>query len=364
VKVALHAGQLLQPVPGGVGRYVRALLHHLPSVDVDVMAFATGAEPAYLRERVGWTDIGWPRGPLRYECWHRLRRPLVRVPGDVLHAPSLAVPPPGRRPLVVTVHDIAFRRFPAATTPRGRRFHERGLDLARRDADMVIVPSVFTRDELVREGFDRARVRVIPHGFDPPMRRSDNEIDDIVRHAGVAPPYLLAVGTIEPRKNLTRLVAAYEQVRTTHPTLRLLLVGPPGWGDVEGLDRPGVSRFGSIPWPVLDALYRRCTACCLVSSYEGFGLPAIEALARRAPLVASNNSAIAEAVGSAAVLVDPEDVDAIAAAIARVVDDEALRGSLGDQGVERASEFTWSHAAALHADAYTAALTGALPPRS
>jgi glycosyltransferase involved in cell wall biosynthesis len=356
MKVALHAGQLLQRVPGGVGRYVRALMHHLPSDDVEVAAFATGPRPSYLREPIRWTDLGWPRGPLRYEAWHRLRWPPIRVPGDVLHAPSLAVPPHGDRPLVVTVHDVAFRRFPNATTPRGRAFHERGLELARRDADLVVAPSHFTRGELIAEGFDAERIQVIPHGFDPPVARSDDDVDNLVRAVGVEPGYLLAVGTVEPRKNLTRLAAAFEQVRAGRPDLRLVLVGPPGWGEVKGLDRPGVVRLGSVPWPALDALYRRCEVCCLVSLYEGFGLPAIEALARRAPLVASNNSSIAEAVGDAALQVDPEDVDGIASAIARLLDDPALRAELGQRGIEWATQFTWSNAAAQHADAYEAAL--------
>nr|MDQ3385247.1 glycosyltransferase [Actinomycetota bacterium] len=106
--VALHAGQLLQPVPGGIGRYVRSLLGALPAAGVEPVAFAAGPAPEDVDGP--WIDLGAPRGAVRYELWHRLRRPLVRVPGDVLHATSLAVPPAGGRPLVVTVHDLVFLR--------------------------------------------------------------------------------------------------------------------------------------------------------------------------------------------------------------------------------------------------------------
>jgi hypothetical protein len=123
VRVALHAGQLIQPIPGGIGRYVRSLASALPEVGVTVEPFAAGPPPAGPPRTAGlppgiagrWHDLGWPRGALRYELWHRLRRPAVAVPGDIVHATSLAVPPAGSpgghlRPLVVTVHDLVFLR--------------------------------------------------------------------------------------------------------------------------------------------------------------------------------------------------------------------------------------------------------------
>ena len=116
-----------QPVPGGIGRYVEGLLRHLPGAGVMVERFSAGR---------------W-----RYAAWHRFRRPVVRIPGDLVHAPSLAVPPTGRRPLVVTIHDLAFRTHPECFPARGRAFHERGLALARAEAAAVIVPSEATAGE-------------------------------------------------------------------------------------------------------------------------------------------------------------------------------------------------------------------------
>ena len=155
--VALQAGQLDQPVPGGIGRYVEGLFRHLPEAGVAVERFGGGR---------------W-----HYEAWHRFRRPVVRTPGDLVHAPSLAVPPPGRRPLVVTVHDLAFRTHPECFPARGRAFHERGLALARAEAAAVIVPSEATAAELRAAGFEAARVHVAHHGIDlaplNPLERPD-----------------------------------------------------------------------------------------------------------------------------------------------------------------------------------------------
>jgi glycosyltransferase involved in cell wall biosynthesis len=356
VKVALHAGQLLQPVPGGVGRYVRALLRHVPATGIDVTAFGAGPRPGNLSDPVQWVDLGVPRGSWRYESWHRVRRPRLRLPADLVHAPSLAVPPPSGRPLVVTVHDVAFLRYPEVTTRRGRRFHERGLVLTRRDADLVITPSHFTRDELVREGFDAARVHVAVLGVDPPGPRQEAHLDAILDALDLAPPFVLTVGTVEPRKNLPALVDAVMQVRRRHPQLVLAVVGPRGWGDVPGLERAGVRRLGQLPWIAVDALYRRASACALVSHYEGFGLPALEALARGATLVCSDGSALGELVADAALRVDPRDTDAIAAALERALDDHAMRAELSTRGIARAHEFTWERCARAHAELYRRAL--------
>ena len=355
MRVAVHAGQLLQPVPGGIGRYEIALLRNLPDFGVEPVAFAAGPRPRGVARRVPWIDLGPPRGGARYELWHRLQRPRVRIAADVVHAPSLAVPPVRDRPLVVTVHDVAFRRLPEVTTRRGVSFHTRGLSLARRHASLVVVPSDFTRQELEREGFEPERIAVVPFGVDPPIPRDPDEIDQAVARANVKPPYVLTVGTVEPRKDVATIVRAVERVRRTHPDLTLVVAGPRGWGDVPGLDRSFVRVIGAQPWSVLDALYRRASVFCLASLYEGFGLPAVEAMARGIPTVATTGSALEEFVRGAGALFDPGDIDACAEQIDRVIEDAKLRTDLGRAGLLRASELTWERCAEGHSLAYARA---------
>jgi glycosyltransferase involved in cell wall biosynthesis len=357
MKVAFHAGQLLQPVPGGIGRYEIALLRRLPDFGVEPIAFAAGDRPRHVAPRVPWVDLGPPRGSLRYELWHRLQHPVVRIEADLVHAPSLAVPPVRGRPLVVTVHDVAFRRLPHSTTKRGVSFHSRGLALARRHASLVIVPSEFTGRELEEEGFERERIAVVPFGVDRPVPRDPDEIDRAVARAGVKAPYVLTVGTVEPRKDIGTIVRAMEHVRRTRPDVTLVVVGPRGWGDVRGLDRPFVQVVGAQPWAVLDALYRRADAFCLASLYEGFGLPVVEAMARGAPTIVTTGSSLEEMAQGAGVLFAPGDVDACARQIERVLDDATLRAELGRAGRARAEELNWDRSAEGHRRAYEQALT-------
>ncbi|MGH8976637.1 MAG: glycosyltransferase family 4 protein [Acidimicrobiia bacterium] len=356
MRVAMHAGQLLQPVPGGIGRYVRELLARLASAGAEPIAFAAGARPRNVPAPVPWIDLGRPAGSMRYELWHRTRHPIVRLDVDVVHAPSLAVPPVRDAPLAVTVHDIAFLRVPGSTTRRGVSFHHRALDIARRDAALVLAPSNFSREDLIREGFPPDDIVVAPLGVNRPPPRDPDEIDAAVARAGLRAPYLLTVGTVEPRKDLPTITAALQRLRSREPDLELAVVGPRGWGEVEGLDRAGVRVLGPQPWPVVDALYRRAACCCIASRYEGFGLPALEALSCGTPVVAADDSSLTELVGDAGLLFPPGDVDALTVAVERVLADSALRAQLQRRGRARASTLTWEASATAHVEAFGRAL--------
>ena len=336
MKVALHTGQLSQSVPGGIGRYVKGLLAHLPGEGVVVEPFG---------------GTRW-----HYQAWHRLRRPLPRLSAgvDVVHAPSLAVPPPGRRPLVVTIHDLAFSYLP----PRGAAFHRRGLDLVRAEAAAVVVPSAFTASEVVAAGIDSARVNVVPHGLDPPAEPPAAEVTERLRRLGVEPPFLLAVGTIEPRKGLDVLADAFSALTG----VRLILAGSGGWGEVAGLDRPGVRRPGQVSDADLDALYRGATALVMASRTEGFGLPALEAMARGCPVVVSDGGSLPEVVGDAGLVVPAGDPDTLAGVLAEVLGNADLRQRLSAAGRDRAAGFTWAACVAGHLAAYGSALGSARDP--
>ena len=359
MQVAVHVGQLLQRVPGGIGRYVGHLVRALPAAGVEVVAFAAGPRPPGVDRP--YVDLGWPRGPLRYEAWARLRRPVPDVAGAVLHATSLAVPPPGRRPLVVTVHDLVFLRHPEHLTPRGVSFHRRGLERARQEAAAVVVPTAFGRDELVAEGFERGRVHVAHHGIDvPDLPAVDPEGRRRALHRlGVDAPFVLFVGTLEPRKGITDLVAAHRVLRRRHSDIQLVLAGQAGWGTSPDLSGPGVVGLGPAHDGDLDALYRAAVALVLPSHYEGFGLPVLEAMARGCPVVTSDAASLVEVAGGAAASVAVGDVDALAGALDHLATDPDHRRRLGAAGRARAADFSWSKSAEAHAGAYRGALAAA-----
>lgn len=357
MRVAVHVGQLLQPLPGGIGRYVECLVVHLGRAGVTVVPFAAGPQPDGLPPATEpYRDLGWPRGRWRYELWHRVRRPRVAGDADVVHAPSLAVPPTGRVPLVVTVHDLAFLRYPDAFTRRGVRFHTRGLELARREAAAVVVPSRFVGEELADQGFAPERVFVAPHGADAPPEADDRGDPTRRRDLGVNEPYVLFVGTVEPRKGVPALLAAFAGLRAGHPDLSLVVAGWRGWGRVDGLDAAGVVRTGPVGGEDLDALYRGAALLAYPSRYEGFGLPVLEAMARGCPVVTSAAASLPEVAGDAAVLVDPDDPDALAAGIESLLDDPDRRRDLADRGRRRALRFTWTACVEQHVAAYRAAV--------
>ena len=313
--VTLTVEQLWQPVPGGSGTYIRGLAEALRERDdVTLSGLAAwhplhGAPPG-LRVR----RVVLPRR-LAYAAWLRLRAPwsapLVAPARGVLHATTWAVPP-HRGPLVVTVHDLAFLRDPGHFTPHGNRFFRRALDIVRDEADAVVVPSEATAADCEAAGIDRARIHVIPHGVTTPHVMADRLAAFRARN-GLERPYVLWTGTFEPRKNLPALLGAFSQVAAVRPDLDLVLVGPSGWGGadeavsrlLDGLPRDRVRRLGHLDPAALHAAYAGATAFCFPSTWEGFGLPVLEAMAHGVPVVTSAGTSMAEVCADAALLVDP-----------------------------------------------------------
>jgi glycosyltransferase involved in cell wall biosynthesis len=358
LRVAITLEQCWHRVPGGTAssalETVRALQRR---GDVEVLGVAARHDtlpPEPWTPPVRMYQLPLPRVAL-YESWHALRWPRVQRatgPVDVLHATTFAIPPKSA-PLVVTVHDLAFLHEPAHFTKHGRRFFARGLQLAKSQADAVLVPSQSTLTDCVDAGFDAARLRLVPHGVSVPAVNAQDVAAFVATH-NLPERYVLWCGTLEPRKNVATLLRAFADLRRREPSLGLVLAGPAGWGDVPvAADlTAGVQLLGFLPSDQLHAAYAGARAFCYPSLREGFGLPVLEAMAHGVPVVTSAGTAMAEFVGAAGILVDPLDADAIADALVAAI---GLRhDELAAAARTQASHYSWDKAAELTVDAYRA----------
>jgi glycosyltransferase involved in cell wall biosynthesis len=353
--VAIDVGPTIG-APTGIGRFVSQLLDALgtlpepPDMHRYVLSFRARLPDGVRRlpYPAGATLRAWGRGD-----HPRARRPLAGA--EVVHGTNYVVPPSGL-PSVVTVHDCSFLTHPALVNSTVRAFApvlQRAVD---RGA-WVHTPSVFVARQ-VGELLGTARVRVIPHG--PP--------DPVTAPEGVAPlpglegrPYVLAVGTREPRKNLTRLVEAFGLLHTEHPELALVLVGQ------DGPDRPNIdAALAALAPPAAEQVLLTdwvsedqragvlAGACVLAypSLDEGFGFPLLEAMQAGVPVVAAAAGAIPEVAGDAALLVDPHDPGALAAALVAAATDDEVRGRLVAAGQARLAAFSWPASAGAFAALY------------
>jgi len=348
MRLLVVAEQLRRQVEGGIGTYVRGLLGGLASFDVDLTLYASraprsGPDPVAALGRVVTSPLP---APAMVRAWDR---GWGRLPGgsDVVHATSLAMPPAGRAPMSVMVHDLAWRHFPEAYPERGRRWHEAAIGRALERGRLLIVPSASVADDLLAAGAPAERVEVVEEGCDHLAPADPGSAVALLDRLGVTGDFVLTVSTLEPRKNLPRLLAAYDAARDDLPPL--LVVGPAGWGP-QVQPGPGVVLAGVVTGGTLTELYRRARLMAYVPLREGFGLPAVEAMSCGAPVVAGH----VPSAGGAALDVDPFDCDAIARALVRVATEESLRAELIAAGRARAASLTWDRAARAHLDLWTA----------
>jgi glycosyltransferase involved in cell wall biosynthesis len=347
----------------GVGEYVHglaaALAVHLPPED-SVALFSsswkdrlpTGVVPGTLQN-----DIRIPVRLLNF-AWHRLEWPPVEWlvgPSDIVQSMHPLMIPARSAARLITIHDLYFLDRPEHTTAEIRRdYAALAADHARR-ADGIIVNSDYTRRQVIeRLGIDGERITVCTPGNPGWPRRAEPE----------RPGPILFVGTVEPRKNLRRLMETYAGLlerRTDVPDLVLAGAFPASRSDLftgrtslgRAVDR--IRLTGYVSDDERQRLYREASMLVLPSLDEGFGIPALEAMTIGVPVVASNRGALPDVVADAGILVDAEDGAALAAAIERVLDGELLRRQMADQGVARAARFTWASSAARLHEAYRAA---------
>lgn len=311
----------------------------------------------------------WPAKPwrLRVMLAHLLGRPMDALigPACLFHATDHLLPPFRALPSVFTLHDLIFRLYPETHMPLNRWFLTLMMPRFLRRADAVIAVSECTRRDAVRwYRIPEERIHVIYEGVDARFRPASPEAIAALRLRYPLPDrFILYVGTIEPRKNLPTLFAAYQRLLERWPDLGLVVAGKPGWlteGTFRALRALGLEgrvRFlGYVPDEDLPALYSAATVFAFPSLYEGFGLPPLEAMACGTPVVVSDASSLPEVVGEAGLRVPPDRPGDWAAALAAVLSDESLRAYLREAGLRRAARFHWSEAARRTVEVYEGVL--------
>ncbi len=364
MRVAVTLEQCWHRVPGGTARAALdlvAAMQDLEGVGSDLNLVGLAARhkappPEPWVPSIPVEHLPIPR-LLMYEGWHHLGWPHVedatgRI--DVIHATGVAVPPRSV-PLVVTVHDLAVLHDPSTFTRRGVSFMRRAIELTRQRADLVLCSSQATLDDCIANDFDPDRLRLVPLGVSA-AAAPDLEVERVRAAYSLPARFALFVGTLEPRKNLSGLLAAHAQL-AAEADIDLVLVGPEGWGDHGGGvgSGPGggarVRSLGFVPQADLAPLYAAAEVFCYPSLLEGFGLPVLEAMAQGTPVVTSTGTATEELVAAGGgVAVDPRDPDAIAAGMLSVLHGD--RPLLVDQARAIAAEYSWDRTAELTLAAY------------
>jgi glycosyltransferase involved in cell wall biosynthesis len=340
----------------GVHQYIYHLLHHLVQGDDQMRCTALLGEGVFppdiildlLRSR-------WPTSrPFTRVLWEQLVQPgvLRRMGADLVHCPAFVGPLFTPCPMVITIHDLSFIRFPDLFRPANRLYLTVMTRLSARRARRLIAVSAHTAAEAARLlNISSERIDVVYHGVEPDFHPLPfDEIAAFRQRQKLPERFVLFVGTLEPRKNLVRLVKAFARVRDDR--VGLVLAGGKGWlydelfAQVEALGLSEKVVFaGYVPNEDLPLWYNAATVLAYPSLYEGFGLPVLEAQACGTPVLTSNVSSLPEAAGDAALMVDPYDVEALAGGLDRLLTEKTLRQELRERGLAHAGQFSWPHTA-------------------
>lgn len=354
----------------GVSTYIGQLLRQLPAAAPDF------GLTAFVNRRLDQTLAGvnlvrpsWStEGPWARIAWEQTGLPLAarRLRLDLLHGTVYANPVAATCPTVVTVHDLSFVHYPATVRRFNRLYLRLVTRLSARRAVRVIADSDSTRCELLAWlGLPAPQVVTVPIAADARFAPGSVEaVERFRRQRGLPARFALFVGTLEPRKNLVRLVDAYAACRRRlADELPLVIAGSRGWYYDEIFARVSAHGLqdvilfpGFVPADELPGWYQSADVFVYPSVYEGFGLPVLEAMASGTAVITSNTSSLPEVAGDAAILVDPRDVEALADALVRVLNDRDLRQAMGAAGVRQAAKFSWQRCAEETVAVYRAAL--------
>jgi alpha-1,3-rhamnosyl/mannosyltransferase len=345
---------------------------HLRWIDPQADAGAAAQSPSPQRP-AAWRRLlrmlpGCPRLRAAVQA-ARFRRSLARLGGPLLYHEPNYVLRPFDGPSLATIHDLGWLHHPDWLDPATRRWLEAGMPRSLERATRIIAVSEFVRRELIEIlGIAPARISVTPLGVDARFHpRGTRELTPALARYGLTPGgYLLSVATLEPRKNLQRLLRAFAALPLRLQRARpLVLVGPAGWGaaaeraQAERLERRGLlRRLGYVGDQALRDLFAGAAGVAAPSRYEGFGLPVLEGMASGVPVLTSAGSAMVEVAGEAALLVDPLDDGAIRDGLERLLSDSELQARLSAAGPRRAQAFRWERTLDATLEAYRAALAG------
>ena len=360
MRIALDA-RLVTYQRAGIGQYILHL--------VEAFTRVAGDEFVILRSRKErWLLApNLPVVPLWTPPHHRFEQlalpiELARLKFDLLHSPDFIPPWRGRFRRLITVHDLTFLYYPQFLTAASRRYYNGQIEQAVRVADHISADSTSTKDDLVRLlGVAPEKITVVLLAHNPMYHPLDDAVcQPTLDRLGLARGFLLFAGTLEPRKNISGLLAAYRTLCDRQPsTPMLVLAGRRGWlydeifQRIAALQLAGRVRFVQDP-PNEDlvALYNAAGLLVLPSFYEGFGLTVLEAMACGTPVVCSDRGSLPEVTGDAALLINPDDVDGLAKAMERALEDEPLRAQMRERGLANVKRFSWEKTAQQTLDIY------------
>jgi len=346
----------------GIGRYTRGLVGALSELDRrnSYILFSAGRDARHTSWPANFRLRQYPLQDRHLAIvWQRLRLPLPvelltgRI--DILHSPDFVLPPTLGARTVLTVHDLSFMRYPACSSPALLSYLLHSVPRSVERADILLADSQSTKQDLIELlHVAEKRVHVVYAGVESRFAPQEGaELQRALMRYKIEHPFILGLGTLQPRKNFARLIRAYDHLRRQHNVPHQLVIGGGrGWLDediyetIETLGLRGLVRLiGFVHDDDLPALYSAADVFAFPSLYEGFGIPVLEAMGCGTPVVTSSVSSLPEVAGDAALSVWPEDVEALANALWRIIDDGALRNELRQRGFEQVKRFTWSRAA-------------------
>jgi alpha-1,3-rhamnosyl/mannosyltransferase len=388
LRVALNATPLLQPLTG-IGNYILHLGRALATTSgIELNCFGgytwhkgfpfeqtDDVEPerkSQLREMVRLV-VPWKRELRQKAQRFAFERGLRRCGIELYHEPNY-VPISDEVPFVITIHDLSWLRYPETHPPGRIRWLEKGLPKAIRHARAILVDSDFVRNELLSTFLiEPERVRTVHLGVSEEFQpRTAGEVDAVLQPLHLTHgQYVLAVGTIEPRKNLVHIVKSHallpQELRNRFP---LVIAGAKGWHSsglvslLQNQNDPQVRFLGHVGSQALSHLYAGAALFAFPSIYEGFGLPPLEAMASGIPVIVSDRASLPEIVGNVGEMMNPEDPADTATRIHALLDDKARRSEMSRRGMERASKFTWAACAKATRAVYQEAIGASVPVRA